>query len=71
MAGPGQSGKGTERGKPQYRAWLESLSDPSERYELDEIVYTDRQGGLLQVSHDMDELAKTSAAEAVPRSTSK
>ena len=49
--------------KPQYRAWFESLSDPSERYELDEIVYTDRAGGLLQVAHDMNELEKTSAAE--------
>jgi threonine synthase len=49
--------------KPQYNAWFESLSDPSERYALDEIVYTDRQGGLLQVVHDMDELKKTSAEE--------
>jgi len=47
--------------KPAYRAWFESLSDPSERYELDEIVYTDSEGGLLQVVHDMDELKKTSA----------
>ena len=38
--------------KPQYHAWFESLSDPSERYELDEIIYTDRNGGLLQVAHD-------------------
>jgi threonine synthase len=49
--------------KPTHRAWFESLSDPSERYPLDEIVYTDRNGGLLQVVHDMDELKKTSAAE--------
>ncbi len=51
------------RSKPQYKAWFESLADPTERYELDEIVYTDRSGGLLQVAHDMDELKKTSAAE--------
>ena len=49
--------------KPQYIAGFESLKDPSERYGLDEIVYTDRGGGLLQVAHDMDELKKTSAAE--------
>jgi threonine synthase len=49
--------------KPRYRAWLESIHDPSERHGLDEIVYTDREGGLLQVVHDMDELRKTSAAE--------
>ncbi len=49
--------------KPVYRAWFESLADPSECYELDEIVYTDSQQGLLQVAHDMGELAKTSAAE--------
>lgn len=48
--------------KPRYRAWFESLRDPGERYELDEVVYTDRQGGLLQVVHDMDELRKTPAA---------
>ena len=42
-------------GKP-YRAWFESLSDPSERYPLEDIVYTDRDGGLLQVVHDLDAL---------------
>lgn len=50
-------------GKPQYKAWFESLEDSSERYGLDEIVYTDRNGGLLQVVHDMDELKKNSAEE--------
>jgi len=50
-------------GKPVYRAWFESLRDPGERYALDEVVYTDRSGGLLQVVHDMAELRKTSAAE--------
>jgi threonine synthase len=49
--------------KPQPRAWFESVGDSSERHDLDEVVYTDRSGGLLQVVHDMDELAKTSAAE--------
>jgi len=49
--------------KPNYRAWFESLADPSERYALDEVVYTDRQGGLLQVVHDMAELKKTSAQD--------
>ena len=49
--------------KPLHRAWFESLADPSERYGLDEVVYSDRSGGLLQVVHDLDELHKTSAAE--------
>ena len=49
--------------KPHYRAWFQSLANPAERHGLDEIVYTDSQGGLLQVVHDMDELRKTSAAE--------
>ncbi len=49
--------------KPHYRAWFESLHDPAERHPLDEIVYTARDGGLLRVAHDMDELAKTSADE--------
>jgi len=49
--------------KPVYRAWFESLQYPEERHALDEVVYTDREGGLLQVVHDLDELRKTSAAE--------
>jgi threonine synthase len=49
--------------KPRYRAWFQSLAVPSERYPLDEVVYTDRAGGLLQVVHDMDELKKTRAAQ--------
>ena len=53
----------TEGGKPRYRAWFQSLHDPAERYALDEVVYTARDGGLLQVVHDMDELRKTPGAE--------
>ena len=49
--------------KPQPRAWFESLAHPEERYGLDEVRYTDAEGGLLQVVHDMGELAKTSGAE--------
>ncbi|MDJ0786208.1 MAG: threonine synthase [Myxococcota bacterium] len=49
--------------KPRYRAWFESLRNPAERHGLDEVVYTDADGGLLQVVHDMDELRKTSAEE--------
>jgi threonine synthase len=49
--------------KPQPRAWFESLAHPEERYGLDEVRYTDADGGLLQVVHDMGELAKTSASE--------
>lgn len=48
--------------KPRPRAWFESLANPDERYGLDEVVYTDSKGGLLQVVHDMDELRKTSGA---------
>jgi threonine synthase len=49
--------------KPRYRAWFQSLANPTERYPLDEVVYTDRSGGLLQVVHDMDELSKTRAPQ--------
>jgi threonine synthase len=49
--------------KPRYRAWFESLHDSTDRYDLDEIVYTDRSGGLLQVVHDMEELRKTPPQE--------
>ncbi|MAI79362.1 MAG: threonine synthase [Deltaproteobacteria bacterium] len=47
----------------EYHAWFESLSNPSERYELDQIIYSDREGGLLQVAHDMSALGETSGAE--------
>ena len=46
--------------KPRHSAWFQSLANPSERYGLDEIVYTDRNGGLLQVVHDMEALKRTS-----------
>jgi threonine synthase len=49
--------------KPRPRAWFQSLHHADDRYDLDEVVYTDREGGLLQVVHDMGELAKTSAEQ--------
>ncbi len=49
--------------KPVYRAWFASIRNPDERYALDEVVYTDGSGGLLQVVHDMAELRKTPGAE--------
>ena len=49
--------------KPKLRAWFQSLHDPRERYALDEVVYTDRSGGLLQVVHDLPELRKTKALQ--------
>ena len=44
--------------KPAPRAWFQSINDPSERYGLDEIVYTASDGSLLEVVHDLDELRK-------------
>ncbi len=49
--------------KPHYRARFRSLTDPGETYALDEIVYTSRDGNLLEVEHDLGELAKTPADE--------
>jgi len=49
--------------KPAHRAWFQNVGDPTERYELDEVVYRGRDGGLLEVVHDMDELRKHSADE--------
>jgi len=45
------------------RAWYQSIRNPQERYELDEIVYKAEDGALLEVVHDLDELRKTSADE--------
>ncbi len=47
--------------KPSYRAWFRSIHDHAETYALDEVVYTARDGALLEVVHDMDELRKVSA----------
>ena len=30
--------------KPRYQAWFQSLANPSERYPLDDVVYTDPHG---------------------------
>jgi threonine synthase len=49
--------------KPRYRAWFESIHDASERHELDEVVYTARDGSLLQVVHDREALRRTPGAE--------
>jgi threonine synthase len=49
--------------KPAYRSWFRSIRDHSETYALDEVVYTARDGSLLEVVHDMDELRKTSAED--------
>ena len=62
-AAAAKASAGSSGHKPQYRAWFEALHEPSERYGLDEVVYTARDGGLLQVVHDMDALRKTSGDE--------
>jgi threonine synthase len=48
----------TVAGKPAFRAWFQSIGDPSECYSLDEVVYTARDGSLLEVVHDKEELCK-------------
>jgi threonine synthase len=45
--------------KPDHRAWFRSIRDHSETYPIDEVVFTARDGSLLEVVHDMRELAKT------------
>ena len=42
--------------KSAPRAWFRSIHDPVETYALDEIVYTAKDGALLEVAHDMDML---------------
>ncbi len=49
--------------KPVYRAHFRSIANHDETYPLDEIVYQSRDGHLLEVHHDHDELAKLSAEE--------
>jgi threonine synthase len=49
------------QGKPAYRAWFQSIRDPSERYPLESVLYRARDGSLLEVVHDLPELRKTSA----------
>ncbi|MCH2173637.1 threonine synthase [Myxococcota bacterium] len=47
--------------KPVYRAWFQSIHDPSERFSLDEVVYKASDGSLLEVVHDLEALGETSA----------
>jgi threonine synthase len=49
--------------KPEYRAWFQSIRDPSERYSLDDVVYKAKDGALLEVVHDLEALRKVSADE--------
>jgi threonine synthase len=49
--------------QPAPRAWFQSIRDPQERYELDDIVYKAKDGALLEVVHDLGELRKKSAEE--------
>jgi threonine synthase len=46
-----------------YNAWFQSIHDPSERYEVDEVVYRAKDGALLEVVHDQDALREKSAEE--------
>jgi len=48
----------------KLNAWFQCFAGCDERYELDEIIYQCRRcGSLLEVRHDTDALAATSAAE--------
>ncbi len=47
----------------EYRAWFQSIRDPSERYSLDEVVYKAKDGALLEVVHDLEALRKVPADE--------
>jgi threonine synthase len=49
--------------KPDYRAWFQSIRDPSERYSLDEVVFKAKDGALLEVVHDLEALRKVPADE--------
>jgi threonine synthase len=47
----------------EYNAWFQSIHDPGERYEVDEVVYRAKGGELLEVVHDLDVLRGRSAEE--------
>jgi threonine synthase len=50
--------------KPRYSAWFQCFAGCDERYELNEIVYRCRKcDSLLEVCHDVDALAATSAED--------
>ncbi len=51
------------KSSPDYRAWFQSIRDPSERYSLNEVVYKAKDGALLEVVHDLEALRKISADE--------
>jgi threonine synthase len=47
----------------QLRCWFESFDDPTEVYDINEVVYRSKSGGLLQVRHDIENLKKLSGQE--------
>jgi len=53
----------SDEAKPARDAWFRSIRDHDETYPLDRVVYTAKDGSLLEVAHDMAELAKTPAEE--------
>lgn len=47
-----------------YNAWFQCVRGCDEKYPLNEIIYKCKNcGGLLEVTHDMDELKKTSGSD--------
>ena len=57
MATSATSSKATPS-RSSYRAWFQSINDPTDRYALDEVVYTGKDGALLKVVHDLDHFLK-------------
>ena len=47
----------------QPRAWFQSVTDPTERRSLDEVVYRAADGGLLEVVHDLEALRQRPPSE--------
>ena len=47
-----------------YNAWFQCVRGCDEKYPLDEVIYQCKNcGGLLEVTHDMEELKKTSGSD--------
>lgn len=46
-----------------FSAWFQSVSNPDERYPLNEVVYRSKDGALLEVVHDLEALRAKSASE--------
>jgi len=59
------SSKGQPKGSKFSAKYVPFSGDKTETYSLDDVIYRSKNGGLLDVEHDMDALARYPAGTLV------